>query len=227
MNRNTISEDTVFRFIRGESSERVITDLAKIGAAQVKIESDGIIARPDILKINPNTSPDSFLVVGLKDNATLGKRLEPSDPIFKGYLHQLLYYLVLTGIENGILCIKYSVSELIWYQRDGEGDHYLKPFGGKGPGIESWAILLSSDDPLRQEIRDEIIKRRDLFLEALSNNKVDLLPRLTGLDKKIKCKWCPFMERCWGLESETPEAMQLETESNITDRISNAYQMYE
>jgi len=47
--QNTISEDTVFRFIRGESSERVITDLANIGTAQVKIESNGIIARPDIL----------------------------------------------------------------------------------------------------------------------------------------------------------------------------------
>jgi hypothetical protein len=165
--------------------------------------------------------------VELKDTATLGKRLEPSDPIFESYLHQLLYYLVLTDIENGILCIKYSVSELIRYQRDGEGDHYIKPFNGKGPGIESWAILLSSDDSLRQEIKDEIIKKRDLFLEALANNKVDILPRLTGLDKKVKCKWCPFMERCWISDEETAEAMQLATELTVGDKVTITNNAYE
>ena len=100
-------QETLFFDLSGVKVRSVITDLANIGAAQVKIESDGIIARPDILKINPNTSPDSFLVVELKDNATLGKRLEPSDPIFKGYLHQLLYYLVLTGIVIPVSSIRY------------------------------------------------------------------------------------------------------------------------
>ena len=47
-----MSEDTVFRFIRGESSERVITDLANIGAAQIKIESNSIIARP-VSRVSP------------------------------------------------------------------------------------------------------------------------------------------------------------------------------
>jgi hypothetical protein len=125
------------------------------------------------------------------------------------------------------LCIKYSIPELIWYQRNVEGDHYLKSNNGKGPEIESWSIFLSLDDPLRQEIKDEMIKRRDIFLEALLTNRVELLPRLMGLDKKIKCKWCPFMEKCWGLDEETPEAMQLATELNIIDRILSAYHRYD
>ena len=71
------------------------------------------MGRPDILKKDLTVSPSSFVVVELKDNVTLVKRLEPDDLIFKGYLNQLLYHLVLTDIENVILCIKYSTPELI------------------------------------------------------------------------------------------------------------------
>ncbi len=195
--RNILSDDTIYNFIRGESSEHIITDLANLGVSQIKIEWDGVIGRPDILRKGPDITPNNFLVVELKDNATLGKRLEPSDDNFKGYLHQLLYYLGLTDMENGILCIKYSIPELIWCKRDGEGDYYIKPFNAKSPSLESWAIFLSLDDPLRQEINDEMAKKRDIFLEALETNKVELLPRLTGQAKVLKCKRCPHMENCW------------------------------
>lgn len=218
--KNTISDDSVYNFVRGESSEYVITKLADLGVAQVKIQSFGIVGHPDILKKDLAMSPSSFLVVELKDNATLARRLEPDDFVFKGYLNQLLYYLVLAEIENGILCIKYSTSELIWYQRNGAGDHYIKFFNSKAPGFESWAVLLSIDDPLRKELKDEMIKKRDLFLEALSAKKVELIPRLTGKAKKLKCKSCPFIERCWVFDGETTEARQLATELAVVDKIS-------
>jgi hypothetical protein len=105
----------------------VITELADIGAAQVKIVRDGITSRPDIIRRGGTVPSDDYIVVELKDNATLGKRLEPSDDIFMGYLRQWLYYLAMTNIENSILCIKYSVPELIWYLRNDDGDHYLRP----------------------------------------------------------------------------------------------------
>jgi hypothetical protein len=63
----------VYAFIRGESSEHVITGLANIGVSQVKVETDGIIARPDIMGKGPNIAPSDFLVVKQKDNASLGK----------------------------------------------------------------------------------------------------------------------------------------------------------
>lgn len=221
--QNPISNESVYRFVRGESSEYVITKLANIGISQVKIMNNGIIARPDILQNNEAISPDNFLVVELKDNATLGKRLEPSDSIFKGYLHQLLYYLVLADVPNGILCIKYSVPELIWYERDNDGDHYLKPLNGKKPGIESWLVHLSLDDPLRKEIKEEMIRRRNSFLEALIDNRVEVLPRLTGAEKRIKCKWCSFGERCWNSDGETVGAMKLALQSNTFVKILDAY----
>jgi hypothetical protein len=206
---NRISNESVHAFIRGESSEYVITELAKIGAAQVTIKSDGIVARPDILKNGPDIIPSDFLVIELKDNATLGKRLEPNDPTFKGYLNQLLYYLVLTDIESGILCIKYSVPELIWYERNNDGDHYIKPLNGKGPGLESWSVVLSINDPLREEIKQEMFSRRDIFLEALTTNNVSILPRLIGLEKRIKCKRCAFFEKCWVTDEEMIEAKHM------------------
>jgi hypothetical protein len=71
-----------------------------------------------------------------------------------------------------------------------------------------------------------MIKKRDLFLDALSTNKVESLPRLTGLAKKLKCKSCPFIERCWISDEETGKAMQLATELSVIDKLSltnNAY----
>jgi hypothetical protein len=44
-----ISNKLVHHFVRGESSEFVITQLAKIGVAQSDIEMDGIVAHPDIM----------------------------------------------------------------------------------------------------------------------------------------------------------------------------------
>lgn len=73
--QTVFSDDDVFRFIRGESSERVITELADIGAAQVKIMNNGITARPDILRRGGTVPADDYLVIELKDNATLGSAL--------------------------------------------------------------------------------------------------------------------------------------------------------
>ena len=65
-----------------------------------------------------------------------------------------------------------------------------------------------------------MIKKRDLFLDALTTSRVESLPRLTGLAKKLKCKSCPFIERCWNSDGETTEAMQLATELTVIDKVS-------
>ena len=48
-NKETIDDSQVHAFVRGDASEHIITTLANIGAAQVSIEMDGIIAHPDIM----------------------------------------------------------------------------------------------------------------------------------------------------------------------------------
>ncbi|MGA9296761.1 MAG: hypothetical protein WBV72_05085, partial [Nitrososphaeraceae archaeon] len=92
----SISNETVHHFVRGESSEFVITQLADMGVAQANIEMDGIVAHPDIMTGNKDT------IVELKDTVA-GKRLDFYDETFRSYLRQLLYYLVMTNIEKGII----------------------------------------------------------------------------------------------------------------------------
>src|SRR3954465_12461943 len=44
-----LSNESVHHFVRGESSEFVITEFEILGVAQATIEMDGIVAHPDIM----------------------------------------------------------------------------------------------------------------------------------------------------------------------------------
>jgi hypothetical protein len=68
-----IDDSQVHAFVRGEASEHIITTLANIGAAQVPVEMDGIVAHPDIM-VNDK------LIIELKNTA--GNRLTLDDSTF-------------------------------------------------------------------------------------------------------------------------------------------------
>ena len=51
-------------------------------------------------------------------------------------------------------------------------------------------------------------QRKDIFLETLTKNKVELIPRVTGVAKKLMCKHCPYTELCWNQDYEGPEAIR-------------------
>jgi hypothetical protein len=104
-----VDDSQVHAFVRGEASEHIITALANIGAAQVPIEMDGIVAHPDIMVNNK-------LIIELKNTA--GNRLTLDDTTFQGYVLQLLYYMVMTKIQKGILAIRYEIKDLQWIGRD-------------------------------------------------------------------------------------------------------------
>lgn len=104
------TDEDIDNFVRSESSEHVLVDLAGIGVGQEPLifkDNDGnplVIARPDLLSINGK------LIVEFKDAKTF-ERLTPNHSKFKGYMRQLLYYLVISEclegghIEQGVLCI--------------------------------------------------------------------------------------------------------------------------
>ena len=205
-----ITDESVHHFVRGEASEHVITKLANIGVAQAEVEMGGLIAHPDILA-------KGKVVVELKDTAN-GKRLDIADDQFRAYLRLLLYYLVMTETTSGILCIRYNTKELNWYKRDSEqNDHYLRPHNAKNVGIESWQISLSMDDPLRGKLKEEMIKRKELFQTALRNDDVSMLPRLTGHAKILKCRTCPSNTQCRNQDHETLDAIKLRAEEDLVD----------
>src|SRR5919108_6147692 len=196
-----LSNESVHHFIRGESSEFAITELASLGVAQANIEMDGIVAHPDIM----NEVED--VIVELKDTVN-GKRLDITDDTFRAYLRQLLYYLVMTGIEKGIISIRYNIRELTWIKSDSEGDYFFRPFKAKDVGIESWEVLLPSHDIARQILKNEMVRRKNLFLKALEENDVSILPRLIDDAKRSKCPYCPFHDKCIDQDFETNEASE-------------------
>lgn len=205
---DTISDESIYHFIRGESSEFVITQLAKIGVSQANLEFDGILAHPDIMS--------NDLVVELKDTLNFG-RLNMTDEKFKSYLRQLLYYLVIKDVERGIISIRYNTKELRWIKSDSKGDYFLQPHDGKGPFIESWSVHLPRDDIVREILRNEMVRRKNLFRKALEHSDVSILPRLSQAKRNSKCPKCNFYDRCMNVDDETPDAHEMANELDIMD----------
>jgi len=205
-----LSNESVHHFVRGESSEFVITQLADLGVAQADIEMDGILAHPDIL------DDEKGVIVELKDTVN-GRRLDFRDSTFRSYLRQLLYYMVMTGIEKGIISIRYNIKELKWIKSDSEGDYFFRPFNAKDVGTESWEVFLASDDISREILKNEMVRRKNLFLKALEENNVSILPRLIDDAKRSRCPACQFYEKCMNQDTETEEARQIAKEIDLLD----------
>ena len=212
-----ISNESVHHFVRGESSEFVITKLANIGVAQADIEMDGIVAHPDIM------SSDESVIVELKDTVNPKRLLnnnnfyDDSNETFRSYLRQTLYYLVMTGIEKGIISIRYNIKELKWIKSDSEGDYFFRPFNAKDVGIESWEVFLPSNDIAREILKNEMVRRKNLFLKALKQNDVSILPRLIDHARRTKCPQCAFYDMCINQDSETNEAKEMANEIDLLD----------
>ncbi|MFL6381217.1 MAG: hypothetical protein ACJ72S_08000 [Nitrososphaeraceae archaeon] len=205
-----LSDQSVHHFVRGESSEFVITQLAGLGVAQADIEMEGIVAHPDIMSL------EECVIIELKDTVS-GRRLDFYDNTFRAYLRQLLYYMVMTNIEKGIISIRYNVRELRWIRSDSEGDYFFRPFNAKDVGIESWEAFLASDDIVRQLLKNEMVRRKNLFLKALNENNVSILPRLIDDAKRSKCPRCPFYDKCVNQDPESEEAKEIAKEIDLID----------
>jgi hypothetical protein len=101
-----------------------------------ELEMDGLIAHPDIMSENEIGEENERLVeagvkakgqsviVELKDTVN-GRRLDFYDSTFRSYLRQLLYYMVMAGMERGIISIRYNIKELRWVKSDPEGDYFF------------------------------------------------------------------------------------------------------
>ena len=206
--KDIINEDSLHHFIRGESSEFAITRMTNTGIAQADLNFEGLVAHPDIMTEDQ--------IVELKDTIS-GKRLDLTDQQFRSYLRQLLYYLVITGLEKGIISIRYAIGELKWVKSDENGEHYIRPKNSKNPGIESWSVYLPKNDLTRDILKNEIIRRKNLFQYALKSQDATILPRLVEPMKSIKCPHCPFYDLCYNRDGETQEAIEMAAEKDLLD----------
>ena len=204
-----VTDESIHHFVRGEASEFAITQLARIGVAQAELQMDEIIAHPDIM----DNAGQNKVIIELKDTIS-GKRLDINDYTFRAYLRQLLYYLTMTGIEKGVLSIRYNIRELKLLKKDESGEYFFRPNNSKNPGIESWSINLPKDDILREILRNEMVLRKNIFLTALENHDVANLPRLTEPLKSIKCPNCPFYSKCYE-DMENQKALDIAQQTDI------------
>ena len=221
-----ISNESIHHFVRGEASEFVITNLANMGVAQAELEMDGLIAHPDIMNEENGEgggeeetevkAKGQSVIVELKDTVN-GKRLDITDQKFTSYLRQLLYYLVMTGIEKGIISIRYNTKESRWIKSDSEGDYFFRPYNGRDVGIESWQVFLPKEDIAREILKNEMVRRKSLFLKALQENNVSILPRLQESIRNTKCPYCKFYQKCMNEDSETDEAREMTKEIDLLD----------
>ena len=204
---NVIDASSVGHFIRGQASEYAITKLAPTGISQLDVTFSATVkGHPDIAS--------KEVIYELKDTTHLS-RLTFEDYQFKSYLKQLLYYMVMTNKDKGIISIKYNTPELILQRRITEGELYLKPYGSR-PDIESWDIYLAMDDPQREELKKEIVFREGLFQNALKTQKPDNLPRLPSEFVKPKCTYCPYKKRC-DRDPESESAVKIRQTPDILD----------
>lgn len=206
-----ITDESIHHFVRGEASEFAITKLAKIGVAQAELQMDEIVAHPDIM----DNTDDKTVIIELKDTVA-GKRLDINDDSFRSYLRQLLYYLIMTDIERGIISIRYNIRELKLMKKDESGEYYFRPNDAKSPGIESWSVYLPKEDITREILRNEMVLRKNILVNALENQDVTVLPRLTEPLKSSKCPNCPFYLRCYN-DIENEKARDIAQQSDIFD----------
>jgi len=208
---DSITDESIHHFVRGESSEFAITQLAKIGVAQTELQMDDIVAHPDIM----DNTDGKKIIIELKDTVA-GKRLDINDYTFRSYLRQLLYYLVMTGIEKGIISIRYNIRELRLIRKDETGEYFFRPNNAKLPGVESWSVNLPRDDITREILRNEMVLRKKILVNALDNHDVTILPRLIEPLKSSKCPNCPFYRRCYD-DMENERARDIAQQIDIFD----------
>ncbi len=225
---DTISNESVHHFVRGEASEFVITDLANMGVAQAELEMDGLIAHPDIMSENEKGEDNERLVeagvkakgqsviVELKDTVN-GMSLDITDQKFRSYLRQLLYYLVMTDFEKGIISIRYNSRELRWIKSSTEGDYFFRPYDGRDVGIESWQVFLPKEDIAREILKNEMVRRKSLFLRTLQEKNVSILPRLAETIRNTRCPYCKFYQKCMNEDNETEDAREMAKERDLLD----------
>jgi hypothetical protein len=122
----------------------------------------------------------------------------------------------MTGIEKGIISIRYNIRELKLIKKDERGEYYFRSNDAKSPGIESWSVNLPNDDITRELLRNEMVLRKNILLDALENHDVTVLPRLTEPLKSSKCPNCPFYRRCYD-EIENEKALNIAQQIDILD----------
>ena len=211
---DTAPSEPTMPYMRGRAIESAIARLLLADAGALlerhkRHEKAGIVCYTDL--------SDSNTIIEIKDTS-VGRRLIPQDIQFKGYLMQVLYYMVIADKEEAILVINYSSKELIWHHNDSDGrSWFYRPANARAAGVESWHVSMSKDDYARELLLDQMLRRKNAFLGAKRANDVSMLPRVRLQDRRLKCSHCPFYEKCMNEDAESEDARAMANDLDLLD----------
>jgi predicted AAA+ superfamily ATPase len=77
--------------------------------------------------------------------------------------------------------------------------------------------LLPKDDIARELFKNEMIRRKNLFLKAIDENDVSILPRINKKLRNSKCMHCVFYDKCMNEDEETEQAAKMADEIDLLD----------
>jgi hypothetical protein len=62
-----------------------------------------------------------------------------------------------------------------------------------------------------------MVRRKNVFIKALNEDDVSILPRLIDDAKRSKCPFCPFHDLCINQDLESNEAKEMAKEIDLLD----------
>jgi hypothetical protein len=76
---------------------------------------------------------------------------------------------------------------------------------------------LPKDDIARELLKNEMVRRKKLFVKAIKENDVSILPRLNIKVRNNKCPYCVFYNKCMNEDGETEQAVKMASEIDLLD----------
>ena len=229
---NTIYDYT--NFMQGLNSESAIVDILKSqmpsgteSSFQKDIDFSDISAHPDFI--------EGDVVFELKSTNKI-KPLILSDDNVKGYLRQVVYYMILMDIEKGRIMVRYNlpyfpefvtkdtvVDETRNFTGDGESMYKLRFHKDTGQ-FPFFPIRINI--PLDAPIRDYVKKGLLEVVKPLYNEgDISKIPRLDGMmdGSNWKCSnYCKVRELCYEIEDtqSDPETRSILLNKHIDDSMN-------
>jgi hypothetical protein len=78
-------------------------------------------------------------------------------------------------------------------------------------------VTLPKYDIARELLKNEMVRRKNLFVKALEENDPSILPRLPESVRNYKCKWCAFYNKCMNEDEETEAAKGMAKEKDLLE----------
>lgn len=188
---------TASNFMRGSGAESAMIPILQYKyknhetECQMDIAFDNISGHPDFI------NHDEGVVFELKNTNAQGPLTIDSDNL-KSYTRQVVYYMLLTGLEKGKVIVQYGLPFEMEY--DLKTKQHTVTYRNKQKKIPFffYKISIPKDHPLRTKIKfilNDLI--RPALVKAVKERDLTIIPVLAEKKKRHwKCVTCEYKQYC-------------------------------